>query len=112
MMRKLGLGTAVIAAALIVGGVAYATIPDGGGVIHSCYARSGGSLRVIDAGVTNCKSGETSLNWNQTGPAGAAGPAGAKGDTGAAGPAGPQESRAIAAIRAPPGPPVPRARQV
>ena len=58
---------------LAAGGVAYATIPDSSGAIHGCYARSGGSLRVIDATVTNCKTGETSLDWNvqgQQGPQG------------------------------------------
>ena len=61
---------------LVVGGVAYATIPDSSGAIHGCYARSGGSLRVIDVSVTNCKTGETSLDWNvqgQQGPQGSQG---------------------------------------
>jgi hypothetical protein len=87
---------AVVAAALAaVGGVAYASIPDSSGVIHACYLRSGGSLRVVDASVTGCKSTETALNWNQqgppgpAGPAGPAGPTGATGATGATGPAGP-----------------------
>jgi hypothetical protein len=89
---------ALLAAAVAVGGAA-AAIPDENDVIHACYARSGGTLRVIDAGVTNCKQGETSLNWNQvgpqgpkgdTGPAGPQGQQGPKGDPGATGPAGPQ----------------------
>jgi hypothetical protein len=81
---------------LAAGGVALATIPDGSGVIHGCYAKSGGALRVIDAGVTNCAKTETSLNWNAqgpqgpVGPAGPAGPAGPQGPTGPQGPAGPQ----------------------
>jgi hypothetical protein len=107
------LGGALVAMAL-AGGVAYATIPDDTGVIHGCYAKSRGALRVIDGSVTNCKAGETSLNWNQAGQqgppgvqgpkgdkgdpgpqgpkgdTGAAGPQGAKGDTGATGPQGPQ----------------------
>ena len=62
----------LIAAALLLvgGGVAWATIPNDGGVINACYARSGGSLRVIDASVTNCKSTETALSWNQQGAQG------------------------------------------
>jgi hypothetical protein len=40
------------------------------GTIHACYSKSGGALRVIDSSVTNCKSGETSLTWNQSGPTG------------------------------------------
>jgi hypothetical protein len=65
------------ALALTAGGIAYASIPDSGGVIHTCYTKSGGTLRVIDDSVTKCKSNETALPISQTGP---------KGDTGATGP--------------------------
>jgi hypothetical protein len=68
-------------------GAAYATIPGGDGVIHACYAKSGGTLRVIDASVTNCKSGETALNWSQQGQPGPQGP---QGEPGPAGPQGEQ----------------------
>jgi hypothetical protein len=79
----------------------FGTIPAANGVISGCYDKSGGALRVIDSDVTTCKSNETSLTWNQTGPTGPtgltgpqgipgpAGPAGPAGPTGAAGPAGP-----------------------
>lgn len=76
-------------AAVGVAGTAYATIPGGDGVIHGCYAKSGGALRVIDASVTNCKSGETSLDWTQRGIPGPAGPQGQKGEPGEPGPPGP-----------------------
>jgi hypothetical protein len=72
------------AAAAVFAGAAYATIPGSDGVIHACYAKSGGALRVIDASVTNCKAGETSLDWSQEGLPGP------KGDPGEPGPAGPQ----------------------
>ena len=97
----------VTGALLVVGGgIAYATIPDSGGVIHGCYNKENGRLRVIDTSpggsqssqngdhgqsgnektsdLGGCGSNETALNWNQTGPQGP------KGDTGATGPAGPQ----------------------
>ena len=76
-------------------------------------------MRVIDAGNTTCKDGETSLNWSQqgvagapgaqgpAGPAGAAGPMGAKGDTGAAGPIGPAGAvgpKGETGLAGPPGP--------
>jgi Collagen triple helix repeat (20 copies) len=85
--------TAVVLAAgvLAVGGIAYASIPDATGVIHGCYLKSGGGLRVIDS-AGHCGMSETSLNWGQQGPpgpAGPAGPAGAAGQTGPMGPAGP-----------------------
>jgi Collagen triple helix repeat (20 copies) len=87
-------GRALLVAVAIIalgGGVAWATIPNGD-VINACYSKSGGSLRVIDASVTNCKSGETALSWNAQGtpgPTGPTGPAGPAGPTGPAGPAGP-----------------------
>ena len=77
------------AAALVFGAVAFASIPDGNGVIHTCYGKSGGSLRVIDATNTSCGGNELSLNFNQQGPAGAQGMKGDTGATGATGPAGP-----------------------
>jgi hypothetical protein len=44
------------------GGVAFATIPGSGGMINGCYERSGGLLRVIDAGAgATCRPSETSL---------------------------------------------------
>jgi hypothetical protein len=91
---------------LVVAGVAYATIPDSSGAIHGCYARSGGSLRVIDATVTNCKSGETSLDWNVQGTTGAAGAKRSGGSGWAAGPSRADRvagtGRAAGAIRAQP----------
>jgi hypothetical protein len=49
--------------------VAYATIPDSSsGVIHGCYTKTTGALRVIDPSKgQSCASGEASLNWNQSG---------------------------------------------
>jgi hypothetical protein len=76
-MRKKLLFALVVAGLAVAAGVAYATIPDGGGVIHACYSKSGGAVRVVDDSVTNCKASETSLTWNVAGPAGPPGPAGA-----------------------------------
>lgn len=77
MFRKTGVILASGAALALVGGVlAYASIPDAGGVINGCYkdgALNKGSLYVIDSAET-CPSGYTALNWNQTGPQGPAGP--------------------------------------
>lgn len=88
--RRLAIGAIALVGLLVAGGVAYATIPDDHGVIHGCYTRSGGSLRVIDAGVTNCSNKETALNWNVTGPAGPQGTTGPQGDPGPQGSQGPQ----------------------
>ena len=43
---------------LLASGIAYATIPDANGVIHGCYQKSGGALRVLDDSVTNCAKSE------------------------------------------------------
>jgi hypothetical protein len=78
----------VVTAGAISAGIGFATIPDTGGTIHGCYTKSTGTIRVIDDSVTNCKSGETQLTWNVTGPRGAQGPAGPQGPAGLQGPAG------------------------
>ena len=81
------------AALLLLGMIAYASIPDGNGVIHGCFKTSNGSLRLIDAPSVQCDpKNETAISWNQTGPVGAAGqpgPAGPQGPSGPQGPAGP-----------------------
>ena len=79
---------------------AYASIPDATGLIHGCYSKTSGALRVIDTAKSQkCSATELALNWSQTGPKGATGAkgaAGAKGATGAQGAqgkAGPSGSR-------------------
>lgn len=57
--------------ALAAAGIAYATLPDVGGVIHGCYQKKSGELRVIDMGTgSSCREGEAPLDWHQTGPQG------------------------------------------
>jgi hypothetical protein len=103
--RKRVLITSVLGAAgLVIGlgtGLAAASIPDSGGVIHGCYkAQANGSisqLGVVDTGKSggHCPSNQTPLTWNQTGPQGPQGPMGdtgaqgAPGADGAQGPPGP-----------------------
>jgi hypothetical protein len=79
--------SAAIVALLLTTGLASASIPDGSGVIHGCYAK-GGDFRVIDAPREQCKSGEKAVSWSQVGPAGPQGPEGPAGPSGPAGPAG------------------------
>ena len=92
--RRLLHGAAVAGAVSIsAAGIAGAAIPTNN-TIDACTAK-GGTLRVIDPSVTQCKQGETSLAWNVEGPkgdtgdVGPAGPAGPEGPTGPAGPQGP-----------------------
>jgi len=56
-------------------GAGYAAIPDANGVIHGCYSKGKGVLRIVDTeqGET-CASNETAIQWNQTGPPGPQGP--------------------------------------
>ena len=56
---------------------AIASIPDAHGVIHGCYSKSTGALRVIDSAKHKCPRGTKALNWNQRGPRGPRGPRGA-----------------------------------
>ena len=90
---RLAVLTLVVLAAAAAG-IAYAAIPDAGGVVHGCYAKRDGTLRVIDTeqGGSCNASKETTLDWNRTGPQGPAGPQGATGPQGPAGPRGPGAS--------------------
>src|SRR5262245_47606209 len=56
--------------ALVLAGVVYGAIPGQDGVVHGCYAKSNGALRVIDPAATTCTQKELSISWNQTGPQG------------------------------------------
>jgi hypothetical protein len=83
MRRKLAV-LGVVAGILLIGGVAYASIPGPTGVINGCRKISNpaqGALIVIDS-AANCPSGYAALDWNQTGPQGPAGVDGANGVSG------------------------------
>jgi hypothetical protein len=56
-----------LVASALLGGVAWAAIPDSAGVIQGCY-NNGGNLKVVDE--LPCPKGWTSLPWNQEGPKG------------------------------------------
>ncbi len=60
-------------------------IPGPDGVIHGCFKRSGGTLRVIDPSIETCGSNENPLSWGQVGPQGETGATGATGEAGAPG---------------------------
>lgn len=73
----------IVGALLVAGGIAYATIPDADGVIHACYQKNQGALRVIDTDkAQTCSSSESTLTWSQTGPQGQPGQQGPPGPTG------------------------------
>ena len=98
-----------IVAVLAAGSAALATIPDSNGVIHGCFGKSGGALRILDPARGTCNAGETALDWNQAGPQGPqgpkgdTGPQGPQGDTGAQGATGPQGDRGDSGPQGPAG---------
>src|SRR2546426_2391862 len=73
---------------ILIGGTggifASALIPGSDGVIHGCYQRATGVLRVV-GDPSECRGSEAAISWNQIGPQG---PTGATGATGAAGATG------------------------
>jgi hypothetical protein len=90
-------------AATLFGGVAWASIPDSNGVIHGCYLKRDGAVRVIDSEAgQRCTRQETRIDWNETGPAGPAGPKGDLGEKGDPGDKGPPGDKGD------PGPPGPK----
>ena len=105
-------GVAVVA---IAGGVTFAVAQiGGGGVIHGCYQKNVGNLRVIDPSAgDSCRPSEVAISWSQTGPQGPAGPQGPPGPqgpqgpagaTGPQGPAGPQGATGATGPQGPAGP--------
>jgi hypothetical protein len=90
-----------IAVFVALGGGAYAaasSIPGRDGVIHGCYAKKKGNLRLIAAG-RRCSKRENGIAFNQQGPrglsggrgaTGSRGPTGGTGSPGAKGEQGPQ----------------------
>ena len=66
LRKRLLLGVAVLAVAGAAAAIAYAGIPGSDGVIHACYQKSNGGLRVIGAdpvvGGGACSNAEQSLD--------------------------------------------------
>ena len=94
---------AALAGIALTGTIAYAAVGTGG-VITGCYATNG-SLRVVDPSTAGCRSNETAIQWNQTGPVGPAGPQGPMGSRGPEGLQGPQGPQGTDGLTGPAGPP-------
>jgi hypothetical protein len=70
LRRRWPVAAVAIAALVAAGSIAYAAIPDTGGVIHTCYTKSSGAWRVIDTGLgQNCKGNEAALDLYSKGGA-------------------------------------------
>ncbi|BEP15897.1 hypothetical protein acdb102_42080 [Acidothermaceae bacterium B102] len=89
LRRRALVGSLAVATAAVLGAPWVASAaPSSAIVIRSCYYPNAAYLRVLTANHT-CRTGETALSWNQTGPTGPQGPAGPSGTPGVAGPTGP-----------------------
>jgi hypothetical protein len=84
--------SASIVTALVIGGLAWATIPAADGTISACYDKQSGMTRIYDPSegpIKGCGKNETPITWSQTGPQGEPGDQGEPGPQGPAGPEGP-----------------------
>jgi hypothetical protein len=85
LRSQLSYATVGVTLVLVLGasGFAIASIPGHNGVIHACYQKQGGGLRVIDRSkrgfAGKCRKSEKSLSWNQKGSPGIPGPPGPAG---------------------------------
>ena len=73
---------AAIATAL-AGGIAWGAVPGDGRVIHGCYHKTEGQLRVIDPGTDTCRPSEVPIAWNEQGVRGEKGDPGKRAGTAA-----------------------------
>src|SRR5690242_1182955 len=75
-LRSLGLG--LVIGIVVAGGVgvAYAAIPDAGGVVHACYQNVSSPNKPVKllntSQRTTCPSGWSAVSWNQAGQPGTA----------------------------------------
>jgi hypothetical protein len=89
LCSRLSYTTVGVTLALVLGatGFAMAAIPGHDGIIHACYKKQGGGLRVIDLSkpgfAGKCRNSEKSLSWNQKGSPGIPGMPGLQGPAGA-----------------------------
>ena len=75
-LRRWRVVALVVAGLATAGGVAYATIPDSGGVYTACMLTKVGTIRLIDPSLGSssllghCTALETQISWNQQGQKG------------------------------------------
>lgn len=59
--------SAYSAVGVLVAGFAIASIPSQDGRIYACYAKSSGAVRIVES-AADCRTGETSISWEQDAP--------------------------------------------
>ncbi len=103
-LGRLG-AVAPVAAVLVLAigvGAAMGVTSGGTAVVHGCYLKSSGRLRIVSG--PRCHKGEKSLSWNQRGSQGLKGAQGLPGSQGPQGSLGPQGSRGPQGVPGPAGP--------
>lgn len=78
-----------VALGLVTGGAYAIAASSGSGVIHGCYQKKTGNLRVLTGG-KKCRKAEKQISWNHSGPRGLTGTPGRQGQQGVQGPQGPK----------------------
>lgn len=80
------LAASVVVLVALVGGIAYAAIPDATGTYHACLLKGTGTIRIIDPDAQRCNAAnETEITFGARGPQGLPGLPGTNGSPGAAG---------------------------
>jgi hypothetical protein len=84
--HRLSPGTVLGGLALVISlcGIGVAAIQDSNGVLHACYAKKGGDVRLVKAN-KKCAKNEKATSWSQKGATGPQGQRGATGPVGVAG---------------------------
>ena len=84
VLAALALAAVAAGAAGIARSTATEPIPDADGVIHACYKKPIGEVKIVYS-AANCGPGQAPIQWSQTGPQGPKGDPGPQGPAGAAG---------------------------
>jgi hypothetical protein len=93
LLAALALAAVAAAGAGIARSTSTEPIPDANGVIHACYKKPIGEVKIVYS-AANCGAGQAPIEWNQ------AGPQGPKGDPGPQGPPGPPGAAGGADVQA------------
>jgi hypothetical protein len=70
--KLITVATLGVASLALAASIAYATIPDSGGVVHTCFSKAHGTWRPIDYPTVQCNANETLLDLYSKGGADAA----------------------------------------
>jgi Collagen triple helix repeat (20 copies) len=107
MIRRLRIPVVLVACVIVAMGTSFAAASSKGSdsddVIHACYGRYSGLLRIVEPG-RRCFSFELPISWNQAGAPGPVGATGADGEDGVDGEDGEDGAPGPQGPQGPPGP--------